>query len=261
MNLLNPVIRSSGHLRIDFPAERTDSAQWAPLYRVAAWAALLVVAFVPVQAAVYFASPPPDTVLGWFKLFHRNPLLGLLEMDLLMVVDTVLAAILMLALVVVLWRAAPALMALAGAIGLVGAAAFFSSNPAFSMLALSNKYWDATTDAQRGTYLAAGEAMMSTWNGTAYLVFYLLGAIATLIFAYVMLRGDVFSRITGWFGVIAGVLMLWPPVNTVFLIISFLSLIPMVVWYVLVALRLLQLARGEPAGVPAMRTDASRGRG
>lgn len=245
MNLLNPVIRSSGRLRIEVSTGGAESAQWGPLYRVAAWAALLVVAFVPVQAAVYFISQPPDTVLGWFKLFHRNALLGLLDLDLLMVVDTVLAAILMLGLVVVLWRAAPALMALAGTLGFVGAAAFFSSNPAFSMLALSTKYWDATTDAQRGTFLSAGEAMMSTWNGTAYLVFYLLGAIATLLFASVMLRSDVFSPLTGWTGVVAGVLMLWPPVNTVFLVISFLSLIPMVVWYVLVALRLLQLARGD----------------
>lgn len=257
MNLLNPAIRSSGRLRLEVSADHPESAQWGPLYRVAAWAALLVVAFVPVQAAVYFASPPPDTVLGWFKLFHRNPLLGLLDMDLLMVVDTVLAAILMLALVVVLWRAAPALMSLAGTLAFVGMAAFFSSNPAFSMLSLSTRYWDATTDIQRGTFIAAGEAMMSTWNGSAYLVFYLLGAIATLIFAFVMLRGNVFSQLTGWVGVITGVLMLWPPVNTVFLIISFLSLIPMAVWYVLVALRLLQLARGEPAHAPEMLTHAS----
>lgn len=245
MNLLNPVIRSSGRVRIEVATGGAESSRWGPLYRAGAWAALLVVAFVPVQAVIYFISRPPDTVLGWFKLFHRNALLGLLDLDLLMVVDTVLAAILMLALVVVLWRAAPGLMALAGTLGFVGAAAFFSSNPAFSMLALSTRYWDATTDAQRGAFLSAGEAMMSTWNGTAYLVFYLLGAVATLIFAYAMLRSDVFSQLTGWIGIVAGVLMLWPPVNTVFLVISFLSLIPMVVWYVLVARRLLQLARSR----------------
>lgn len=248
MNLLNPVIRSSDRLRIEVSTGGAESAQWGPLYRTAAWAALLVVAFVPVQAAVYGASPPPETTLGWYKLFHRNPVLGLVDLDLLMVVDTVLAAILMLALVVVLWRAAPALVALAGTLTFIGMATFFSSNPAFAMLALSTKYWDATTDAQRGTYLAAGEAMMATWNGTSYLVFYLLGAVATLIVAYVMLRSDVFSPLTGWTGMVAGVLMLWPPINTVFLVISFLSLIPMVVWYVLVARRLLHLARLGAAG-------------
>lgn len=245
MNLLSPVFRSTDSIRVEVTTEgrRVD---WAPLYLAAAAAALLIVAFTVIQVIVFLASPPPDTVLGWFKLFHRNALLGLLDMDLLMIADVVLSTIVTLALVVVLWRVAPGLMALAGALGLLGAATFFASNPAFSMLALSNKYWNATTDAQRAAFLAAGEAMKSTWNGSAYLVFYELGAVTVLIIGFVMLRSTVFSRTTALIGLATGVLMLWPPVNTVLIVVSLLSLLPMAIWYVLVALRLIRIARGDP---------------
>lgn len=246
MKLLTPALSSSPGTRITHAAREALDPAWHPLYRLAAWAALLVVALVPVQAIVYVTSPPPDTVQGWFRLFNRNTLLALVDLDLLMVVDTILGAVLMLALVVALWRTAPAWIALAGLLEFLGAAAFFSSNPAFSMLALSRAYQDAATAVERERLLAAGEATMTTWNGSSYLVFYVLGGIATLIFSVVMLRGAIFSQLTGWVGVLTGILMLFPPLNPVLLVISFLSLIPMVVWFVLIALRLL-----HPAGARA----------
>ena len=59
-----------------------DSA-WKPLYRVGGAAALTIVGLIVLQIIVYVASPPPTTVIGYFTLFHRNGLLGLLTLDLL----------------------------------------------------------------------------------------------------------------------------------------------------------------------------------
>lgn len=232
---------------------------WNTLYRVAAWAALLVVAMVPVQTIAFIVSPPPDTVIGWFRLFKRNQLLALVDLDVLYVIDNILAPLVILGLVVVLWRTSPAAIAIAGMLGFLGAAAFFSSNPAFSMLSLSHDYWGATADAERATYLAAGEAMMSTWQSTSYLVSYELGGIATVMLSGVMLRSAVFSRATGYLGLATGVLMIWPPVNLIGMVISLASLAPLVAWYILIARRLFALANIEtPASVTVAAPNPAR---
>jgi hypothetical protein len=42
------------------------------------------------------------------------------------------------------------------------------------MLSLSEEYAAATTDAERDLYLAAGQAMLATFEGTAFQVSYVL---------------------------------------------------------------------------------------
>ncbi len=67
----------------------TDS-RWNGLYKTGAAVALLFVVFLPIQILVFFISPPPESVPGWFALFQANRLFGLLDMDLLLMVDQVL---------------------------------------------------------------------------------------------------------------------------------------------------------------------------
>lgn len=65
------------------------------------------------------------------------------------------------------------------------------------------------------------------------------------------LRSTVFSRLTAWVGLVFGVLSLVPAsAGTIGIAFSLLSLIPMWMWLVLVARRLLQLARSGGAPVP-----------
>lgn len=183
---------------------------WRPLLRVAAVTALVGVALIPVQLVIYIAWPPPATVTGFFHVFQRNVLLGLLNLDLLYIVNNLLLIPLYLALYIALRQHGRSLMTLALALGLVGVAAYFNTNPAFEMLVLSTRYAAATTDAGRALYLAAGEAMLASYTGTAFNVYYILNAIALVLIAPVMLRSKVFSRLTGWMALAAGVLMLVP---------------------------------------------------
>lgn len=224
-------------------AEAADSA-WKDLYRVGAVAALLVAVFVPLQIVVFVTNPPPSTVIGWFTLFQNNRLIGLLDMDLLLVVDQVLLGLVVLALYVALRRVNPSLMLIALAAGLVGIAAYFASSTAFNMLALSDQYAAATTDAQRSVFLAAGQAMVAIWTGTAYDVGYMLLGVALLIIGVVMLRSPLFSRVTAYVGVVLGVMSLLPPTaGTIGLLFSLGSLLPLEIWLILVARRLFQLGR------------------
>jgi uncharacterized protein DUF4386 len=223
-------------------ADHADSA-WKPLYRVGGGAALLSVVCIVVAIVVFLAWPPPTSIESWFALFQRNAFLGLLDLDLLLVTSYVVLIPLYLALYVALRRASQSFMAIALAFNLVGAALILGVNPGAAMLTLSDHYATATTDAQRETFLAAGQALITNWSGTAFVVGYLLGGIGVLITAAVMLRSKVFSKFIAYTGLVMGALMLIPAsAGTVGLLLSLVSLAPTVVWLILVARRLFHLA-------------------
>jgi hypothetical protein len=215
---------------------------WQTLHRVGGVTALAVLVLIPIQMVVFFIWPPPSSVIGWFTLFQDNALVGLLDMDLLLIVDYLLLIGVFSALWASLRRANESLMAIALILQLVATAAYLSSTVAFEMLSLSNQYATATTDAERSLFLAAGQAMLVTWQGTAFDVSYVLSALAVLIVSAVMLRSHVFSKVTGYAGLSAGVLMLVPPTaGTIGVIFSLLSLVPLVIWLALIARRLVRL--------------------
>lgn len=108
-------------------------------------------------------------------------------MDLLLIVDYILMLIVILSLWVVLRRTNESFMAIALILQIISVATYFSSTVAFEMLCLSNHYRAATTDAQRYTALTAGQAMLATWQRTAFDVSYILGAVTLLTVSYVML--------------------------------------------------------------------------
>lgn len=214
---------------------------WQTLHKVGGVTALAVLALIPIQMVVFFIWPPPSSVIGWFTLFQDNALVGLLDMDLLLIVDYLLLIGLFSALWASLRRANESLMAIALILQLVATASYLASTVAFEMLTLSNQYTTATTDEERSLFLAAGQAMLVTWQGTAFDIGYVLSALATLIASAVMLRSHLFSKVTGYAGLSAGVLMLVPPTaGLIGVLFSLLSLVPLVVWLALIARRLLR---------------------
>lgn len=222
----------------------TEQDDWRTLYRIGASAAIAVLVLVPFQMFVFIRWPPPETVADWFALYRSNALVGLLDMDLLLLVDQALICVLCVALYVVLRRTSPSLMALALAFAVVATSSYIASNPALEMLRLSRQYDVAMTPAQHLQALGAAEAMVARWIGSSFTASYVLGAISFLITAGVMLRGRVFSRTTGYVGVVFGVLSLVPAsAGRVGLVFSLLSLLPMWLWFALSARRLLQLGR------------------
>lgn len=236
---------SASHQHMDESHAIIADPAWKPLYRIAGVAALIMVVFIPIQSIVFIVSPPPSTVIGWFTLFQNNKLLGLLDMDLLLIVDQVLMGLILLALYTALRRASQSFMAIALTAGLVGIAAYFASSTAFNMLSLSDQYAAATTDAQRSLFLASGQATLAIWQGTAFDVGYVLEGVALLIIAVVMLRSMLFNKVTAFVGILLGVMSLLPPTaGTIGLVFSLGSLVPLEIWLILIARRLFQLGQG-----------------
>jgi hypothetical protein len=233
--------------RLDEVNSVAADSGWNWLYKIGAAAALLSVVFFPIQIIVFLVSPPPDTVIGWFGLFQTNKLVGLLDLDLLLIVDQILAILILLALYTALRRANESFMAIGVVLGLVAAVLFIASNPAFEMLSLSDQYAAAVTEAQRTILLAAGQAMLATWQGSAFQVSYLLGSVALIIISAVMLRSKLFSKATAYMGILANVIALGLYVPTVGVYISVFSVVFLWVWYLLIARGLFQLGRSAQA--------------
>ena len=223
-------------------AKAADSA-WKGLYKVGGAAALLSVVFLPIQIFVCLMSPPPDTVVGWFTLLQSNRLVGLIDLDLLLMVDQVLAILIFIALYVALRRTNESLMGIALAFSLVSAALFIASNPAFAMLSLSDQYAAAGTEAQRAMFLTAGQAVLVTWQGSAFQASYILGSMAPIIISVVMLqsRATAFGKSTAYMGILANVIALGLYVPKIGVYISIFSVVLLWIWYILIARRLFQL--------------------
>jgi hypothetical protein len=226
------------------PDAQSTNSRWRTLYRLGGAAGLISAVLIPIQVMVFIAWPPPTTVSGWFRLFQSNPLVALIDLDLLLVVDNVLLVVVLLALYVLLRQTSEAVMAIATALGLLGIALFVTSNPAFEILSLSDQYAGAATDAQRSTFLAAGEAMLATWQGTAFQVAYLLGSVAGIAIGVVMLRGGIFGRLTASMAILGNAVGLGLYVPKIGVYIAVFSVVFLEVWYVLVTRRLLRLGRG-----------------
>lgn len=223
-----------------------NDRQWNKIGRIGAVAAFVMLAIMITQIVIFILWPPPTTVEGFFQLFQSHKLLGLLSMDLLYIANNTLLIIFYLGLFSALRKVNFAAVLIALVLGVVGVAAYFASNTAFEMLSLSNLFAATTDQVQRTQYLAAGQGMLEIYKGTAFDTYYVLNGICLLIFAGVSLKNRVFSKTTSWFGLAAGILMSIPSTaGTLGLVFSLLSLIPWVVFSIMVAVRLLRLSVNE----------------
>lgn len=231
----------------------TDDSAYKSLYKLGGAAALIVVVVTLGEVVGFIFYPQPSTVSDWFMLFESNRIIGLLDFWGLEVLMYIMFTIVFLALYVALRKANEGYMAIAMTFALLGIGIFLATNNPFSMLSLSDQHVAATTDAQRSTFLAAGEAMLANTNQRAVGGFNLglfLVSIAGLIVSSVMLQSNSFSRSTAYVGILANSLSLADylrqaitPSVTVALIVILPYTLFLVIWFALVGRRLCQLGK------------------
>ncbi len=244
---------------------KTVDLAYQRLYRLGGAAAGIVVALTLGEIIAFVFFPQPSTVEGWFLLFQRSKLVGLLDFWGLEVPMYVLFIPVFLALYVILREADPGWTAIATIFVLLGAGIFLATNNPFTMLSLSNRYAAATTEAQRSALLAAGEALVANTGQRAvggFNVGLFLVSVAGLIISAVMLRSDGFSRATAYVGLGAYALSLADYVRQALTSSPFAALLLvlpgallLVTWFVMVGRRLYQLGRtGARSPSDAART-------
>lgn len=225
--------------------EETTGQNWKPLFKLGGLTALVMAGIIIVQAVVFMAAPPPyeGSALDWFTLFQNNRLIGLVEFELLMIVYVILSIPMVLALFVLLRKTSPSFTAVYLALSLVGIILFVAARPAFEMLSLSNGYAAATMDAQRAVYLSAGEMSLAAFHGSAFHVSYVLGSIGGLIVSLVMLKSNLFGRTTAYMRIASSIMDFGLYVPTIGIFLSLFSVVFLLIWNILIARRLFQLAR------------------
>ncbi|WP_293892561.1 DUF4386 family protein [Sphaerochaeta sp. UBA5856] len=203
------------------------------LGKTAAYCSIAMLVLIPTQIIIFSLHQPPTDAKLWFDLFAGNWLLGLIEMDLLYLIDNTLVALVYLGLYELLKEKHRALMQIALLLGYIGIAAYYSSNGAFELWEAQRNYAAAGTPMEQQTWLTIAESLILQWRGTAFNTYYILNGICLILISYALLKSDLPRKI-GIIGLVSGILMSIPSTAGIIgLVFSILSLIP---WMVFLAL-------------------------
>jgi hypothetical protein len=230
-------------------------SQWQFVYKLGSVAAISAVVVGVAEIIITFlpgGNAPQETVLDWFMLFQQNWFLGLRNLGLLNIFLDALAIPIFFALYAA-HRNSPdhPYAVLVMVLSFLGVGVFLATNRAFPMLALSQQYAAATTDAQRFMLEAAGQAMLSVGQshtpGT-FLGFFLL-ELAGVLISIVMLRGKVFSKAAAYAGFLGfGMLLVFEyfssfvaGLSAVAMTLAMIGGILSMAWYILIARGLFRL--------------------
>lgn len=239
----------------ELPLLRDDvspSSYRAPIYRLGAIAAALGALLTPISVGIFAAFPPPAYDEGaskWFAHIRDNPLLGLMSLDLPFLIVSVLMIFVMLALFIALIRVQPVAAIVGGVIYLVAVATYFGTNTSFELLSLSDRYADAATEIQRVLLLGAGEALLASFNSTAFHINYILAQMAGIVMGIAMLRAQLFSRTVAYLMVAGNLFGFHIYVPRIGLTLSAFSGVILWIWMIFVSRRLFQMARQSNAGL------------
>lgn len=149
----------------------------------------------------------PQTAVERFAQLHSNCLLGLYNLDLLNMINQIILIPAYIALFIAHKKEQYPIALLALIVFLVGTVVFIANNTSLTMLDLSNKYYSGITDQQKLLISAAGEAMLAKGSHGNLSVFlsFLLPNVAGTIISLVMIKGGIFSKLTGYFGMFGSI--------------------------------------------------------
>ncbi len=233
-------------------------SNWKNLYRTAAVATSVSVflMLLDIAASILFKETivfGAFSAADWFAIFRDNCFSGLRNLGILNVFELLLAIPMLFAVYVTHRHVRKTIVASAVILSLIGTIVYVVNNAAVPMFVLSGKYAAATSDAQRTLLAAAGEAILARGEDFTPGAFagFILGEIANLIIAFVMLRGRVFGRATAWIGLfgigLLSVYTLWatfiPALLSLAMLVAMIGGTLSTVWYILIARKFVQLGR------------------
>jgi hypothetical protein len=217
--------------------------RWRSLYKIGAVAALISVVIIPLSIIAFFVWPLwPDNILA---VIQDDWLSGLMGLDFGYLISNVFAIPFFLVLYVTLKEVDEGWALIALTLGLLGLVCLVPARPIPEIFALSDQYAAAATEAERAIYLAAGEAMLTHFHGIAYHAHYVLGSASLLISSFLMLRSHTFGKATAYVGIVTNIVVFGLYVPQVGVWISMLSVLGYLIWYILIARKLIQLGWGS----------------
>ena len=228
---------------------QSTDLRWKDLYRIGAVACITVVVLVMLAIIAFFIWPyaPGSAPTEDILIALQDDLLGgLVSLDMLLLVIELVTVLPLLALYVALKPVNESYALIALVLGLIAVVSFIVARPLTELVLLSEKYATATSEVARSQYVAAGEALLALFDGTAWAIGTVLTGVSALISSLLMLRSAVFSRTTAYAGIVAsapGFGFFIPVIGPVLL---FVVTFGGVIWYILIARMLFRLGWGNP---------------
>ena len=221
-------------------------ARWKDLYRVGGMASLLVAVMITFAVLAYFIWPYAPGVKSTENILltlHTNRFSGLIALDTLTVPIILLNMLPLLALYAALKRISESYALIALALSLIAVPMLLAARPITEMVMLSDKFATATNEALRGQYLAAGDALLEHFSGTAWLVESFCLILSGLISALLMLRSSVFGKTTAYVGIATSLFGFGFVVPVIGPLLFMVNTVLSIVFSVLVARGLFRLGR------------------
>lgn len=220
------------------PTLTTNQSLLKDFYKVGAYIAVLVALLIVFAIAAFFIWPyqaGDASAAQIFDILQKDPLGGLMSLDLMMLVIAPFNLLLMLALYAALKPVHEGYALFALLLGIVATALLIPTRPLVELVSLSERYAAAVTEAEQTQLLLMGESQLLLFEGTAWLIQTIIFIVAGLINAFLMLNSNLFKKATAYIGIIVsvlGLLFLVPVIGALFL---FLNTIGSVLWNFLVA--------------------------
>lgn len=230
-----------------FSDTQTADPRWKDLYTIGGITAIVseIVIFLGIVTFFFWPYAPGNkSTESIFMLLQSNKLGGLISLDLFLVLGNLFGVLLFLALYVSLKQVNESYALIALVLGLIAAVSIIPARPISELSSLSGLYASATTSAAKSQYLAAGEALLALFNGTAWFINTLLGGISLLISSFLMLRSKIFSKATAYVGIITNIAVCFFFIPGVIgTVLLFLSLPGYMIWYFQLARRFFQMGQ------------------
>lgn len=207
----------------------TPEPKWKDLYTIG-WvtAALnfIIVTFAVIGYFIWSYLPETSTTAEIFDLIQQNPFSAAIGLDVLLLAGIVLAAPLVLAVYIVLRKINPSYAMLALLINMIAVVAMIIARPVTEIFMLSDRYMAAATPDAQAKYLAAADALLVMFDGTAWAISTTFTAIGYLIFFFLMLKTDLFRKATAYVGIstnVSALLAFVPGIGQVQLLLLFVA--------------------------------------
>jgi hypothetical protein len=147
---------------------------------------------------------PPENIEQLYSMLNDNKLLGLLRLDILTVFIIPFYYLFFYSVYFALKDADQGLLKLSLILVFIGFTLFLASPSVFSYLHLSNKYFLASSAEEKNQLLAAGESIMASdiWHGTPAITGGIMAETGALLISLIMLKSNVFSKLTAYTGIV-----------------------------------------------------------
>jgi len=228
----------------------TFDLRYKTLYRLGGIASIVIALSIAFAIAAYFIWPykgNTTSIEAIFTLLQTDRLGGLISLDISMLLIAPINILMFLAIYAALRRVDESIALIALVLALIAVVLVIVCRPLIELTVLSDHYAAATNPTEKLRYLAAGEVLRSSLDGTAWMMQTVFFMLAGLINCLLMLRTTFFSKATAWLGIVISAIGLGFFLPTIGLLFLFLNTIGSVPWCFLLARDLLRLTKGNLA--------------